>query len=276
MEQTKKPLRVCCVMMQRNEVNNLEPWLRYHAHLFGIENLCVIDHGSEHPKIIAILEAYQKRGLQVRRLPATADYRRKGEFVSEVMLTLDAFKLYDIFLPLDCDEFVALRDETGQYLCARDAILDYLGTLTQRETILEVKENLLNILGAPGKFLPLPYQKVFFAGGHCGVVDHGSHHDQSGRGRQAEATRLVYLHFHHRPYARQVEASLAKLRPYVDVYDRAAVERFRGPGWHLVHHIFNGKTAYETMMTHGEKVEVTGLLALFRDLDIDPLFTEQV
>jgi hypothetical protein len=29
-------------------------------------------------------------------------------------------------------------------------------------------------------------------------------------------------------------------------------------------------------MTHGEKVEVTGLLALFKDLDIDPLFTEQV
>jgi len=262
-------------MMQRNEVNHLEPWLRYHAHLFGIENLCVIDHGSETPVIIAMLEAYQKRGLQVRRLPATADYRRKGEFVSEVMLTLDAFKLYDILIPLDCDEFVVLRNETGQYLCGRDAILDYLATLKGRDTILEVKENLLNILGAPGTFIPLPYQKVFFAGGHCGVVDHGSHKDESGRGRAAEATRLVYLHFHHRPYARQVEASLAKLRPYVNVYDREALERFRGPGWHLVQHIFGGKTAYQTMMNHGERVEVIGLLALFRGLDIDPLFTEQ-
>ena len=71
-------MRVCCVMMQRNEVNALEPWLRYHAHLFGLENLCVIDHGSDHPAVIATLAAYEAQGLQLRRLPAEADYRRKG------------------------------------------------------------------------------------------------------------------------------------------------------------------------------------------------------
>ena len=32
-------MRVACVMMQRNEINALEPWLRYHSYLFGIENL---------------------------------------------------------------------------------------------------------------------------------------------------------------------------------------------------------------------------------------------
>lgn len=36
-----------CVMMQRNEVNALEPWTKYHAVLFGLENLYVIDHGSD-------------------------------------------------------------------------------------------------------------------------------------------------------------------------------------------------------------------------------------
>ncbi len=46
--------------------------------------------------------------------------------------------------------------------------------------------------------------------------------------------------------------------------------------WHLVHHIFGGKTAYQTMMTHGERIEVIGLLALFKELDINPLFTKQV
>jgi hypothetical protein len=273
---SRKEMRVCCVMMQRNEANALEPWLRYHGYLFGFENLVVIDHGSEHPAVIATLTAYQAKGVQVVRLPATADYRRKGEFVSQTMRFLDALGHYDILLPLDCDEFLVLRGESRQYLCAQDAVLDYLATLRGRETILEIKENLINVLAAPGKFWPFPYQKVFFAGGQCGVVDHGSHQDVSGRGRAAEETRLAYLHFHHRPYAQQVKASLEKLRPFVDVEDQAALEAFRGPGWHLVPHILRGEAPYAGMMKPGPgAVEVTGLLALFRELGIDPLFTER-
>jgi hypothetical protein len=262
-------------MMHRNEVNSLEPWLRYHAYLFGLDNLTVIDHGSEHPAAIATLAAFEEKGLHVVRLPATADFKRKGEFVTQVIQILDALRIYDILLPLDCDEFLALRDESGQYLCARDAILDYLATLKGRETILEVKENLINFLGAPGKFMPLPYQKVFFAGGQCGVLDEGAHQDLSGRDRAAEVTRLVYIHFHHRPYAQQIEASLEKLRSYVDVEDPAALQAFRGPGWHLVPHILRGEAVYVDMMKHGERVEVIGLLALFDELGIDPLFTER-
>lgn len=269
-------MRICCVMMQRNESNALEPWLRYHSYLFGLNNLCVIDHGSEHSAVVATLAAYEEKGLQVRRLPATADFRQKGEFVSEVMLTLDAFKLYDILLPLDCDEFVVLRDENSEYVCARDIILKYLATLRRREEVLEVKENLINILGAPGKFWSLPYQKVFFVGGQSGAVDAGSHEDISGRGRKTEATRLVYVHFHHKPYRQQVAASLEKLRHYVDVEDRAALEAFRGPGWHLVPHILRGEEVYVDMMKPGPgAVEVTGLLSLFQELGVDPLFTER-
>jgi hypothetical protein len=264
-------------MMQRNEINNLEPWLRYHGYLFGMGNLCVIDHGSAQPAVKATLAAYQDKGLQVRRLPASADFRKKGEFVTEVMQTLDAFGLYDMLLPLDCDEFLALRDEDGRYSCAKDAIDGYLATLKGREAVLEVKENLVNILGAPGKFWPMAYQKVFFAGGHCGVVDDGSHEDISGRGRRTEETRLVYIHFHHRPYAQQVEASKEKLRPYVDVENRRALAAFRGHGWHLAAHILRGEAAYMDMMREAGPgaVEVPGLLALFQELGIDPLFTER-
>jgi hypothetical protein len=191
----KKPT-VCCVMMQRNEVNALEPWLRYHGHLFGFNNLCVIDHGSDDPNVVATLSAYRAKDVQVLRLPATADYKRKGEFVTRVLKILDALNLYDILIPLDCDEFTVLCDHDGKYICARDAILDYLAELKSKQATLEVKENLINILGVPGKFWVLPYQKVFFSGGQCGAVDHGSHQDVSGQGRATEATRIVYIHFH--------------------------------------------------------------------------------
>jgi hypothetical protein len=48
-------MRVACVVMQRNETDCLEPWLRYHGYLFGYKNLFVIDHGSELPAVRQIL-----------------------------------------------------------------------------------------------------------------------------------------------------------------------------------------------------------------------------
>ena len=35
--------KVACFMMQKNEQTLLEPWLIYHGHLFGFENLYVWD-----------------------------------------------------------------------------------------------------------------------------------------------------------------------------------------------------------------------------------------
>lgn len=268
-----------CVVMQRNEVNALEPWIKYHAVLFGLENLYVIDHGSDKPEIIAMLADYEKRGLRVFRLSAKADYRLKGEFVSQILKFALSVRPYEFLFPLDCDEFLALQTEDGQHSCEPEAISSYLRSLVGMDVVFEVKENLLNILGAPGKFLNLPYQKVFFTGKNCGVVDHGSHQDVSGQPKPRMPTRFVYLHFHHKPYTQQVAASFEKLRPYMDTEDPAELESFRGTGWHLTGHILRGKEHYDEMMYAMSigpgGVNVKGLLPCFEALGIDPLFTEQ-
>ncbi|WP_298216450.1 glycosyltransferase family 2 protein [Acidocella sp.] len=270
-------MRVGCVVMQRNEVNALEPWLLYHAHLFGLENLCVIDHGSADSRVVNTLDWYEGEGLSVLRLPAGADYTRKGEFVTERLREMERRGGYDFLLPLDCDEFLALRRAAGDYTCRREEILAALAIFQGRPEILEVKENLLNILGLPGRFLPLPYQKVFFTAGHLGAVDHGSHTDISGRGAASLATPFVYMHFHHKPWAEQIKASQEKLRPFVDITDARALAAFRGPGWHLLLHINEGEAAYHAVMTEAAKyqVGVDGLMECFAALGIDPLFFEK-
>ena len=269
-------MRVGCVLMQKNEVNALEPWLLYHAHLFGMENLCVIDHGSTHIKVRTTLDWYEQDGLKVVRLPAEADYQRKGEFVTGQLRALDAQGGYDFLLPLDCDEFLVLKRDNGRFTCDRGAILNCLESYAGRPEILEVKQNLLNILGHPGGFWVFPYQKVFFSAGHVGVVDHGSHTDVSGRGTASLETPLAYLHFHHRSWEEQVKAGKEKLRPFVDVDNPEALAAFRGPGWHLLVHINAGETAYQDLMKGGPGLlEVEGLLELFNKLGIDPLFFER-
>lgn len=75
--------------MQRNEDVCLDPWLIWHGHLFGYENLFVVDHGSDHPAVLECLLRAEARGTHVVRLPAAADYRLKGDFVTQVLRYAD-------------------------------------------------------------------------------------------------------------------------------------------------------------------------------------------
>ncbi len=62
-------MRVGCVLIQMHEVNALEPWLLYHARLFGMDNLCVIDQGSTDLPVTNTPDWYEKEGLKVVRPP---------------------------------------------------------------------------------------------------------------------------------------------------------------------------------------------------------------
>lgn len=258
--------------MQRNEELCLHPWLVWHGYMFGYENLFVIDHGSDDPAVLHTLAYFEGRGVRVMRLPAAADYRRKGELVSFALAQMDGTGLYDLLFPLDCDEFLVMRDEAGALCCDKGKMLEYLATLKGLESPLLVQENLLNAMKNPQGFWPLPYQKVFFAGGQAGVVDHGSHRCLSAPG-PGSATRVVYAHFHHKGYETQKRMSREKLRPFVDVEDEAALRAFRGTGWHLVDALFKTEAEYLAMMGGGSE-QFPEFPAMLERLGVDPGFCD--
>jgi hypothetical protein len=263
-------MRVACVMMQRNEDRCLAPWIAYHTHLFGVENLFIIDHGSDDAGVKATLARFAAAGGKIVPLPATADFRHKGSFVSAALARVDAMRCHDLLFPLDCDEFMMIRDETGAPTCERAAILDYLAGLRDIAAPLLVIENFLNTQHNPEGFWPEPYRKVFFPGGHAGAVDEGAHHCISSTAPEV-VTRVAYAHYHHKPYAVQLRMSREKLRAYVDVEDRAALSAYRGIGWHLVAHVLKTEAEYLAGMTEGS-LRIPQLAALFASLGIDPRF----
>ena len=265
-------MRVACVLMQRNEDLCLHPWLAWHGHLFGYESLYVLDHGSDDPCVLETLKLFGALGVNVHPLPANADYRPKGEYVTGVMRILEHTGVYDFLLPLDCDEFVTMRNTQGEPSAARDDILIHLSTLVG--DIFEVQENFLNMLGHQDHFFALPYQKVFFRSGSVHEVDHGSHRCIDGT--PATPTRLAYAHFHHKSYARQQRTSLEKLQPYVEITNRAALEAFRGVGWHLVSHVQKTRAEYMALLTPDDQcITFPALGEMFELLGIDPLFYEE-
>lgn len=258
--------------MQRNEDVCLDPWLIWHGHLFGHENLFVVDHGSDHPAVLESLLRAEARGTHVVRLPAAADYRLKGDFVTQVLRYADD-GAHEFLIPLDCDEFVTMREADATPCARREEILAYIGTLYGE--VFEVRENFLNMLGHPELFFALPYQKVFFRRGAVRALDHGSHNCTDKADDAPVPTRLVYTHYHHKSFARQREMSLEKLRPYVDVTDRDALAAYRGIGWHLVAHVLKTEVEYRAIMTPDSRcINFPGIGVQLRQLGIEPDFCD--
>lgn len=267
-------MRIACVNMQKNEAHCLEPWVQYHGHLFGFENLFIIDHCSDAPKTVEALKRFEANGVSVVRLPKEANYQDKGLFVATEIQRIEKLTHFDFVFPIDCDEFLFLRTSENTVTCERTAILRYLERFRGFKGILKIKENLLHILGQPGYFWSQPYQKVFFASGECVSLDHGSHIGEARSGDASEMTDLAYAHFHFKPYRIDQELSREKLRPWVDVNDLEAVRSFEGPGSHLKGHLLASEEEYYSgFRVDQNAIYFDELVKLFNLLGIDPNFS---
>jgi hypothetical protein len=108
-------------LFHNNEVEVLADWLQYHSHVFGFDNIVVIDHQSNVPAACDTLAIYQTCGVRI--------INYKGSFQKKYEALTKAMKGYkDAFLiPLDCDEFIALpiRESNGSiigYTSSREKI----------------------------------------------------------------------------------------------------------------------------------------------------------
>lgn len=90
-------------VFQRDEIELLSDWLQYHSHLFGLENIHIIDHSSSDPQICKLLALYQACGVNITI--HSAAFELKQRTLTTVMRDAGP----DNFLvPLDADEFIAL------------------------------------------------------------------------------------------------------------------------------------------------------------------------
>jgi hypothetical protein len=198
------------------------------------QNLLVLDNGSTDPEVLATLREFAARGVFVDHGHATRDaYLAKGDILGALIREIDAVGQHDILMPLDCDEFVVLKTDSGAIDIARDAILAYLDTLAGERRVLRFPYQLANHPLYPDIYHYFTFFKSFFTAGTFLDMDHGHH---VGRSRLAEGhadTRLLHLHFHHKPFDRLLERARLGWIGTVDYNDKAALVNYQGPSMHL-------------------------------------------
>ncbi len=236
--------RVACVMMQKDEAVLLEPWLAYHGHLFGLENLYVIDNGSTLAEVRAVLRRFAARGVQVDYShPTRQDYLDKGDIVGARIRALDGEGRYDFFLPMDCDEFVIKQTATG-FTCDRAAIHAYLETLRGEQQTLRMRFQLDNHPLLEDCYVHSGSSKTFFAAGAFGWTDHGHHCDGSRLAEGSKYTALLHVHFHHMPFERLVRAARQRWIGSVDIDDRDKLKDYQGASAHLARYLLMSAEEY--------------------------------
>ena len=245
--ESRAGLRVACTVMLKDERVLVEPFLRYHAELFGAENLYVIDNGSTDPVVLDSLSAFEREGVHIDRShPTMDDYRNKGGLIADLVKRLDSESPYDFYILLDCDEFVVLR-QAGGFTCDPAAIRAYLESMLGEQRILKVTTNLANIPGAPDVFREAGYAKTIFPRDVLLSTDHGHHLGESRTGAGYVDCDIVYVHFHYRSYEETAQFARQKLSmaiPVEDLDDPVKLHAFTGPGHHLVEYLLAGTEAY--------------------------------
>ncbi len=233
-------------MMARDEETRLEAWILYHARIAGLENLIILDNGSTSPAVRRILSTYARWGVRVEYDHLGYEsFIRKGEIIGSSFKSMQREDEQRIFIPLDCDEFLAIRLDDGQVEYSPVAIQTYLAGLSIKPAVYVIGEARANILGHPGHFFP-PYDhhKVFFSSGACSIMDEGFHNIVEPNGAPKIQTDLIHLHFHYRPHTDMKRQSKWKLEAQnLDL--TGDLSAYNGPGHHVKQYLTMDEKAYQ-------------------------------
>jgi len=113
----------------KDEIDVVQEWVMYHGHIFGFQNLYVIDNMSVDGTYEKLLELQQSHGCNVSQ---QLHYRMKGEYMTHYIREFCKEKdtngkyVTPIAYPIDIDEFITLYDkETHTISCDKEKILAY-------------------------------------------------------------------------------------------------------------------------------------------------------
>jgi hypothetical protein len=215
-------------VVTKNEYDLIEDFIRYHAHLFGYENVVVIDNGSTHPRVLDVYARYGKKGV---RVVYTTGYEggSQGEHFTRFM---NEYKdKTEFVIGLDTDLFFTVNES-----CDHRIIRQYLRDLPKDHDTFRMNRFFMSVVNTQSKnyvnyALAVPTQSTEFVvrNGYNGqpYVQHqfyraanfistapGNHSGVTTTNRVFNCPNVTYVHFHDTGKRRHTERCLEILNSY--------------------------------------------------------------
>lgn len=176
------------ILMTKNDWPLLKSWVLHHSHVFGGENLYIVDASTREEVVAFLQEASIRLGVHV--LHSTANLNSVGDEINQLMATLGP--TCDFMTKLDTDEFIILYNREKNDFQV-DGVMAYIDTMHVTGARYRVGYSLeggippkdctidddpsLEIGFATGgdTSLPFPYRKAMFPGFSFNYTDLGNH-----------------------------------------------------------------------------------------------------
>ncbi len=273
----QEEMKVRIIMMQRNEVDLIYPWVLYHGVRFGFQNLRVIDNGSS-DSFQPRLDYLQSIGVQVsRQYNSREDFVNKGRIISEIIKHYDEEDPADFYFPLDCDEFVGVELQGGQLSFYEADIFNELRDHYKSSEALTVATYFDNHPTETASFKRTTGQrKSFFAEGTCQSLDRGFNNPKLKGGGGRKKTSIVYMHYHFKPYPIVRQHARQKLEAFLEDFSKEALRQYiseKRTGFHSARHLLVGEREYLTRDPSLFK-NVAAFAEAFKSLGIPLPFSE--
>lgn len=225
--------RVACTLMQKNEALLIEPWLIYHGYMFGFENLYVWDNGSTNNSVIETLQRFESAGVNVAwDRTSLDDFHYKGGVIGTKVHEFRDQGRYDLVIPLDCDEFVAMSGARG-LSTNRSEILTYLSKIHGKAGAPQMMWGYHNWPGHLDLFKVEEFDKAVIPVNDFDSIDAGFHFVKLSSTGYKYRSELSYIHLHHKPLSALQFHAAAKLDGRVDIKDPDALAAYLNSGAHL-------------------------------------------
>ena len=252
-------------MMQRDELELLPIFLKYYGQGFGYPNLHIFDNGSS-ASMARIFDEFRCLGVNFYQQYSTQnDFNEKSTIFNRFMKE-HRFQ-YDIFLPLDCDEFVGIIDDQGVYSCDFEKISDYFASLNSGG--FWVGSRLRNQASKIDMFYE--YQgarKLWFKDCNVEGLSLGAH--RVTKPQDIRDSRICYMELHNREFSAVRAAAVRKMTGRVASFGEVDLLKYRGAGQHLVPYLLeNGEERYNQNLQKQNWKHTTALQDAFTALDID-------
>lgn len=241
----RQPMRVGVFMMHKDETHLLPVFIKYYGARFGYDSIHLFDNGSSEAMNTALAKA-SAMGVQVfRGFNTQADFERKGEILGNAINRMQ--HRYDVCLPLDCDEFIAVQTEPNSYSCDAKSLKEYFRSLPrgayQTQNRLRNHTTDFNLFSN----YTAGHPKLFFKRTEVEGLDVGAHDCRAPENVYPSA--LSHFELHHKPFPEMLQHSENKMALRLAGRNPQDIESYQGRGHHLIKYLrMKGPSDYEAYL----------------------------
>jgi hypothetical protein len=273
-----RKLKIRVIMMQKNELDLIYPWAAYHGSRFGFENLYIIDNGSDEPTRKR-LEHLSAAGVTVTYThDKREDFINKGRIVADVIQRMDDEDPADFYFPLDCDEFIGTETKGGKCSFDADDIEASLLEFRNSTAGLAISAYLNNHPTEHGHFRRSGNQrKSFFAKSACNGLDRGFNNPQTKHGGPQRRTRIIYVHYHFKPFPILQSHARQRLEAFLDDFSDEGLRQYiaeRRTGFHSARHLTINEKTYLSELRKEDFRPVDQFTQAFSELGVPLPFSQ--